>query len=36
MEKVYKKRLAPRSDKFSRGIPVARAVTIDHATELHD
>ena len=36
MEKVYKKHLAPRSDEFSRAIPVARAITIDHATELHD
>ena len=36
MEKVYKKHLAPRSDEFSRGIPVARAIAIDHATELHD
>ena len=36
MEKVYKKHLAPCSDEFNRGIPVARATTIDHATELHD
>ena len=36
MEKVYKKHLAPCSDEFSREIPVARAITIDHATELHD
>ena len=36
MEKVYKKHLASNSDEFSRGIPVARAITIDHATELHD
>ena len=36
MKKVYEKQLAPRSDEFSRGIPVARAITIDHATELHD
>ena len=35
-EKIYKKYLVPRSDKFSRGIPVAKAITIDHATELHD
>ena len=35
-KKVYKKHLAPLSDEFSRGIPVARAITIDHATELHD
>ena len=36
IEKVYEKYLAPRSDKFSRDIPVARAITIDHATALHD
>ena len=36
MEKAYKKHLVPRSDEFSRGIPVAWAITIDHATELHD
>ena len=36
MEKIYKKHLAPRSDEFRRGIPVARAIAIDHATELHD
>ena len=36
IKKVYKKHLAPRLDEFSRGIPVARATTIDHATELHD
>ena len=36
MEKVYKKHLASRSDYFSRGIPdCSRAITIDHATELH-
>ena len=35
-EKVYEKHLASRSDEFSRGILVARAITIEHATELHD
>ena len=29
MEKVYEKRFAPRLDEFSRGILVARAITID-------
>ena len=36
MEKVYKNHLAARSDEFCRDIPVARSITIDHATELHD
>ena len=36
MEKVYKNHLAARSGEFCRGIPVARSITIDHATELHD
>ena len=36
-EKVYQKHLASRSDEFRRGIPgCSRAITIDHATELHD
>ena len=36
MGKIYKKHLALCLDEFCRGIPVARAITIDHATELHD
>ena len=37
MEKVYRKQFASRSDEFRRGIPgCSRAITIDHATELHD
>ena len=36
MKKVYKKHLAACSDDFHRGISVARAITIDHATEIHD
>ena len=37
MEKVYKKHLVPRSDGFRRGVPsCSRAITIDHATELHN
>ena len=36
MEKVCRKHLAGGSDEFRRGIPVARAITIDHATELND
>ena len=35
MEKVYEKYFAPRSQEFSRGILVARTITIDHATKLH-
>ena len=35
-EKVCKKHLAAGSDEFRRGIPVARIITIDHATELDD
>ena len=36
MKKVYKKHLALCSDEFSQSIPVTRALTIDHATELYD
>ena len=36
MDKVCRKHLAARLDEFRLGIPVARAITIDHATELHD
>ena len=41
MEKVYKKHLADSplahsSDEFRQSIPVARAITIYHATELHE
>ena len=36
MEKVCKKHIAAHLDEFHRGIFVARAIMIDHATELHD
>ena len=37
MDEVDKKLLVPCSDEFRRGIPgCSRAITIDHATELHD
>ena len=36
IEKVYKKHLAARLNEFRGGLLVARAITIDHATELHD
>ena len=35
-KKVRKKHLATGLDNFRRGIRVVRAITIDHATELHD
>ena len=35
-EKVYKKNLAADLNEVCRGVTVARAITIDHATELND